>query len=630
MKVKESRLKPLAAKRKYFAILLAAVLVFSATSSCTRVMAHVLKLTPKENKVTVAKNVMIPMRDGVRLAMDLYKPRKDGKFPVVLCRLPYGKDLLGEMGRLFAQRGYIFIIQDCRATFHSEGDVFIPFVSDEPDGRDTLKWISDQPWFNGSMAMWGASYFGYTQWVIADNNPYLKCFHPQITTPNLYQAIFTGGAFHYALATGWSQGVGKQHKASALSIVVSKSPKFKKDEGIFNMPLQPEFKYSFEELGAMSIEDLSVALGLAPKDAPTRPYPDAVEKMIKLFSYPGFACQLRVFNYFDRYQDVKAPAFLISGWYDIFLEAQLGDFVQMKKRAPEPARTGTRLVVGPWGHADLGYPEAGKDARTMELFRKMFDIEWYDYWVKGVKNQTADMAPLKIYVMGKNLWRNENEWPLARTRYTSYYLHGQGHAGSAAGDGKISIDAPGFESTDEFSYDPLDPVPSMGGNNLIIEGGAMDQKGVEERKDVLVFTSAALNQELEVTGPIRMRLFAASSATDTDFTAKLCVVKANGQSFNLADGIIRARYRHGYDKPELLKPGAVIEYELNMWATSYAFQAGEKIRIQVSSSNFPRFDRNSNCGGAGGEGCVKKAYQTIYHDQKHPSRVILPVIPGNY
>ena len=613
--------------KKCLVVLLAAVFVFSATSSCTRIMANVLKLTPKENKVTVEKNVMIPTRDGLRLATDLYKPRKDGKFPVVLCRLPYGKDLLGEMGRLFAQRGYIFIIQDCRATFHSEGEVFVPFVTDEADGRDTIKWISEQPWFNGSLAMWGASYFGYTQWVIADNNPYLKCFHPQITTPNLYQSIFSGGAFLYSMVTGWSQSVGKQHSASALGIVANKKPKLKKDEGLYNMPLQPDLKYSFEELGRMSVEELSVVLGLAPKDAPNRPYPDAVEKMISLFSYPAFAYHQPAFNYYDRYKNVKAPAYLISGWYDIFLEAQLQDFVQMKKLAPEPARTGTRLVVGPWGHADLGYPEAGKDARTMELFRKMFDIEWYDYWVKGVRNKTADMPPLKIYVMGKNIWREENEWPLARTRFTDFYLHSQGRANSAAGDGKISTDAPAFESTDEFTYDPLDPVPSMGGNNLTIEGGAMDQKEVEKRKDVLVFTSEPLDQELEITGPIRMILFAASSATDTDFTAKLCVLKPNGQSLNLADGIIRARYRKGYDQPELLKPGEVVEYEINMWATSYAFQPGERIRVQISSSNFPRFDRNSNCGGGGGEGCVKKAYQTIYHDQKHPSRLVLPVIP---
>ena len=258
----------------------------------------------------------------------------------------------------------------------------------------------------------------------------------------------------------------------------------------------------------------------------------------------------------------------------------------------------------------------------------MFDVAWYDYWMRGKQNIVSKMAPVRIYIMGKNVWRDENEWPLARTQYTAYYIHSQGKANTLNGDGKLSTEpSPSMNTTDEFKYDPMDPVPSTGGNNLIINSGAMEQKKVEGRSDVLVYTSEPMTQELEITGPIKMDLFAASSATDTDFTAKLCVVRKDGSILNLADGIMRARYLKGYDKPELIKPGEVNQYEINMWDTSYAFAPGEKIRVEVSSSNWPRFDRNSNCGGEGGEKCVKKAYQTIYHDTKHPSKIILPVIP---
>ncbi len=599
-------------------------------SSCSRILAKVLEIGPPENRVIVEKNVMVPMRDGIHLATDIYRPKPAGKYPVVLCRLPYNKNIIGEFGRLFAQRGYIFVVQDCRATYHSEGDVFIPFVYEERDGMDTVKWIARQKWFDGNLGAWGGSYFGYTQWAIAVDNPYLKCFYPLITSPNLYQLIFTGGAFHYRLSTGWSSGVGKQHKESAASAILGgRTKKLGKEEGFFNKPLKPALEYSFEELGKMDIERLAVVLGLAPEDHPNQPYPDATERLIKLFAYPGFAYHSPVFNFFDRYKRVKAPALMISGWYDIFLKGQLDDFVKMKTLAPEPAKSGTRIIIGPWAHASLGDPKAEKGARALEMYRKMFVIEWFDHWLKGESSEKIEkMAPVKIYVMGRNQWREENEWPLARTKWTKFYFHSKGNANTADGDGWVSTEKPSrYEPPDEFTYDPRNPVPTIGGNNLIEKAGAMDQKLVEKREDVLVYTSAPMKEELEVTGPIKVVLYASSSARDTDFTAKLCVVKRDGTSINLADGIIRARYRKGYDHPSLIKPGKVYRYEIDLWATSYAFQPGEKIRVQISSSNFPRFDRNSNCGGEGGEGCVKIAHQTVYHSEKFPSHIILPVIP---
>lgn len=617
-------------KRFKFYALLSTVLAFVFVNSCSRIMGKVLELGPVEDRVIVMKNVMIPMRDGLKLATDLYMPKKPGKYPAVLCRLPYGKNMIGNVGRLFAQRGYVFVIQDCRATFESEGDVFIPFVNDENDGRDTVKWISEQDWFNGSMGAWGGSYFGYTQWVIADENPYMKAFYPLITTPSMYKAIFDGGAFHYRLATGWSAGVGKQRGANELSGLLDLGvKKVGPEEGFFNMPLKPDFKYSFEELGKMSIEEMSVAMGLAPKDAPNHPYPDATEKMIEMFAYPGFAYHSGVFNYFERYKNVRAPAMMVSGWYDIFLKAQLEDFIAMKEKAPEPARSGTRLIIGPWAHAALGSKDLSKEAKTLAMFKDMFLIDWFDYWIKGEKNRVEAMAPVRLYVMGKNIWRDENEWPLARTQYTDYYFHSKGRANTAMGDGWLSTETPPqFEDADQFKYDPKDPVPTLGGNNLMEQEGMVDQTPNEKRQDVLVYTSAPVKEELEITGPLKVILFASSSERDTDFTAKLCVVKLDGSVMNLADGIVRARYRESYDKPSLITPGKVYQYEIDLWATSYAFKPGEKIRVHISSSNFPRFDRNTNCGGEGGKSCRKVAYQTVYHDASRPSRIVLPVIPG--
>ncbi len=617
-------------RRIRVSLVLAAGMIFLLANSCSRIVGKALGLGPVQDQVVVVKDVMITARDGIKLATDIYKPKTEGKYPVILCRLPYGKNLTGNAGRLFAQRGYIFVIQDCRATFNSEGEVFIPFVNDQDDGRDTVKWISEQPWFNGKLGAWGGSYFGYTQWVIADDDQYLKAFYPLITTPSMYKALFDGGAFHYRLATGWSAGVGKGNQGSELTTLLDLGKKgVGPEEGFFNMPMKPDFKNSFEELGKMDIEELAVTMGLAPADAPNKPYPDATKKMIDLFAYPGFAYHSKVFNYFDRYENVKAPAMMVSGWYDIFLRGQLEDFMLMKKTAPEPARSGTRLIVGPWAHGALGSKDLSKEGKSLAMFKDMFMVDWFDYWIKGEKNKVESMPPVRIYLMGKNVWRDENEWPLARTKYTDYYFHGKGKANTIMGDGWISADKPAqIESTDEFKYDPKDPVPTLGGNNLLEQEGMEDQAPNEKRPDVLIYTSAPVKEEMEITGPLKVVLFAGSSERDTDFTAKLCVVKMDGSSMNLADGAVRARYRDGYDDPSPITAGKVYEYQIDLWATSYAFQPGEKIRVQISSSNFPRFDRNSNCAGEGGKDCKKTAYQTVYHDEKHPSRIILPVIPA--
>jgi hypothetical protein len=261
------------------------------------------------------------------------------------------------------------------------------------------------------------------------------------------------------------------------------------------------------------------------------------------------------------------------------------------------------------------------------MIKDFMVFDWFDRWLRGEDNGVEQEAPILLYVIGKNEWRREQEWPLARTKYTDYYLHSNGQANRRAGDGAISTVAPQEESTDKFVYDPLNPVPTHGGNNLLESVGALDQKKIEERPDVLVYTTPALTEAVEATGPITVTLYAASSTRDTDFTAKLCDVYPDGRSLNLADGIIRARYRESLTAPSLIEPGKIYEYRIDLWATSNLFRQGHKIRVQVSSSNFPRFDRNANAGGEGGKNNVLKAEQTIYHDAAHPSHITLPVIP---
>jgi putative CocE/NonD family hydrolase len=326
----------------------------------------------------------------------------------------------------------------------------------------------------------------------------------------------------------------------------------------------------------------------------------------------------------------------VTSWYDIFLHGGLANFCGLRRGAmTDPARAAQKLLIGPWAHlfpytsptssgtGDIDFgPAALIDLHAIQL-------RWFDHWLKGVDTGILDEPPIKIFVMGANRWRDEHEWPLARTRYTPYYLHGRGRANTAGGDGTLSPDAPGDEPPDRFVYDPNDPVPTSGGNTLILAMGVKDQRPVETRADVLVYTSAVVTEALEVTGPVVVTLHAASSAPDTDFTAKLVDVRPDGYAQNLADGIVRARYRDSREAPAALTPGAVSRFTIDLWATSHVFLPGHRIRVEISSSNFPRFDRNLNTGDDQATGTRwQAAQQTVFHDARYPSHILLPVIPG--
>jgi hypothetical protein len=325
----------------------------------------------------------------------------------------------------------------------------------------------------------------------------------------------------------------------------------------------------------------------------------------------------------------------VTSWYDIFLHGGLANFCGLRERAmTAEARAHQRLIVGPWAHLfpytnptsqGTGDIDFGQNA-LIDLHETQ--LRWFDYWLKGMDTGIVEEPPVKIFVMGENAWREENEWPLARTRYTPYYFHSQGKANSARGDGRLNAIAPSEEPPDHFVYDPNDPVPACGGNTLIIPMGVQDQRSVEERQDVLLYTTEPLAAPLEVTGPVVVKLGAATSAPDTDFTAKLVDVRPDGYAQNLADGIMRMRYRESRTRPSLLTPGKVYEFTIDLWATSHVFLPGHRLRVEISSSNFPRFDRNLNTGEDQATGThFQSARQTVFHDQRYPSHILLPVIP---
>ncbi len=554
----------------------------------------------KTYDVEVRANVMIPMRDGVKLAAHIFLPKAEGKFPVLLSRTPYGKGSTNNgQARFFAAHGYVYISQDCRGKGDSQGK-WVPFMNEGRDGYDTHRWILAQPWCNGTIGTAGGSYVGYTQWISAPGaGKYLKAMLPIVPLVDPYHDVaYVGGAFELALLMGWGSGV------SGVPTVRTWSGK-RWEAAYRTLPLR-----TWDKTVGHKIQYL--------------------RDWVAHWRYDDYwaACSIR-----DRMHDIVTPMYVVGGWYDIFAKSALEHFntVRSKSRSPE-ARRHQYIMMGPWAHGitrdgkvgELNFGEqAIPDLRSLS-------IQWYDHWLKGKKTGVEKWPPVRIFVMGKNQWRDEQEWPLARTKYTPYYLHSSGRANALAGNGTLSIAKPsGPEPLDQYIYDPHDPVPTLGGCNLTgCPAGPHDQTRAEQRPDVLVFTSAPVTKELEVTGPIKMVLYAASSAPDTDWTAKLVDVYPDGRPINLCDGIIRARFRQSADRPSLLQPYKVYRYEIDLWVTSNVFLPGHRIRVEISSSNFPRFDRNPNTGHAfGADAELATAIQTVYHDAKHPSHILLPIIP---
>ncbi|MBW7990099.1 MAG: CocE/NonD family hydrolase [Planctomycetes bacterium] len=554
-------------------------------------------------EVDVRSDVKIPMRDGVQLSAHIFLPKAEGTFPVILVRSPYGKgDEKNGDGLFYASSGYVFISQDCRGKGASQGQ-WEPFLNEDADGRDTQKWILNQSWCNGKIGTSGGSYVGFTQWMPAPNaGEHLKAMFCVVPLIDSYSdAAYVGGAFNLALMMGWGS-------------MVSYNPG--------------------EEITILGwgSGDWIKAYRSLPLNQWDRVIDRKVQYLRDWVGHPHFDDYWAKRSVRNRWQDITVPIFAVGGWYDIFAKSVFEHINAVKSKSRSlKARNHQHVLMGPWVHGisqngKVGDLDFGKDSVI-----KLHEIQtkWFDYWLKGNDAGGYKWSPFRIFVMGRNQWRDEQDWPLERTRFTPYYFHSRGSANALKGDGRLSTVKPGDESFDRFVYDPNNPVPTLGGCNLVgCPAGPRDQTRAENRNDVLVFTSDELETDLEVTGPIKVMLYAASSASDTDWTAKLVDVHPDGRPINLCDGIMRARYRQSLRYPELIQPGKIYRYEIDLWVTSNVFLAGHKLRVEISSSNFPRFDRNPNTGADFGKSAkIKKASQTIYHDMEHPSHILLPVIP---
>lgn len=606
-------------------------------------MARTALAQPELYEVHKEENVKVPLRDGVSLATDIYRPARDGqplveRLPVILTRTPYNKNGNRTLGHYYAARGYVFVAQDTRGRYGSEG-VWHWLTDDGPDGVDTAAWIAKQPWSNGKIGMIGTSYVGGTQHALAmEGSPHLKTVIPVDAVCNMgYASMRNGGAFELRF---WNWIMLNAGRGSRTAL----------DPATMNV-LKQMANHRHDYLPLLPLRAGTTPLKLAPE------YEDWLIQAMRHGANDEFWKQNNIIDYSERYQDI--PVYLVGGWYDSWASNTTASYRVLSHGRKSPVY----LIMGPWIHGAQGSYEHGQVSFGREAAIAdplAWRLEWYDRWLKDKDNSIGKKAPFKtpvrIFVMGTGdghktergklfhggYWREENEWPLARTQDTPWHLHP---------DGRLSPEVPPADGgSTQYMFDPLNPVPTIGGNissgNDIMLQGAWDQRGGEHvwnwkkplplsaRNDVVVFQSAPLKDDLEVTGELVVELWASSDALDTDFTAKLVDVYPPSADFpggfelNIGDGILRARFRESLAEEKLLTPGEVQKITIKLYPTSNVFKKGHRIRVDISSSNFPRFDVNPNTGEPLSQHRrMQTAINTIQHNQKYPSRIILPVIP---
>lgn len=576
--------------------------------------------------IVVQKNVPVPMRDGVTLATDIYRPATGGPAPTLVARLPYSKDLLATLTLLMpdplrvAQAGYAVLVQDCRGCYLSEG-TSTPFIHEAADGADAIAWAAAQPWSSGAVGMVGGSYLGAAQWLAAaEAPPALKAIAPFITSDRFYAPwTYQGGAFQLGFCLFWALGyfaLPELHRRLARRTATL-----------------AEVSAATRALGSIDALYRRLPLAAIPELEAAAPF------YLDWLEHPYDDPYWRAIDPSRRQEQIRIPSLHIGGWYDPFLGGTLASYQGMRDHGATPEARRPQLVVGPWSHGIWhgAFPERdfGLLASTDAIDLTGIQIRWFDTWLKGHPAASDDEPPVKIFVMGVDQWREEEDWPLPDTAYRRLYLRSRGHANTGDGDGALSWEPPADEPCDRYRYDPRDPVPTRGGATLLpgalaaVNAGPRDQRPVEARADVLVYTTGPLERDLEVTGPVSLVLYAASSACDTDFTGKLVDVYPDGRALLITDGILRARCRGLPGGAEPLEAGRVYELRIDLVATANVFKAGHRVRLEVSSSNFPRFDRNTNTGGViarEAEADCMVATNSVFHSAAHPSHLLLPII----
>jgi putative CocE/NonD family hydrolase len=575
----------------------------------------VAKLTVQSVPMVAEHNAAIPMRDGVVMRAEVYRPARSGPFPVLLVRTPYGEPMSRGVPVLPAiDAGFAVVLQHCRGTGTSDGD-FAPFASEADDGVDTIEWCAGQAWSNGLVGMYGPSYLGMVQFAAAVSAPSaLRCLLPTVTPADYFGGlVYRQGALQLGQLLGWYTLKSAQtltYRAAAGEDISADMPAL--------LAHMTSMAADYDHLPARDAPAVSQIM-------PTWQQWLDHEERDEFWRDLSYAASR------DR---ITAPALHVGGWFDLFLGGTLDNFMTLRESAAtEHARRNQALVIGPWTHADqtgvAGELHFGLLASAQAIQLEQLQLTFLRRFVAEGQTELAG-SRVKLFVMGDNVWRDEDDWPLARTQWTRWYLHSGGGL-SAAPPGAGALPS-------KFRFDPRDPVPTVGGATLISGGpgggiswigGPRDQRVIGTRPDVLVFTSEELPEDLEVTGPLRVTLNAATSAADTDFTAKLVDVWPDGRAMGVADGIVRARFRDGSGLSRPVTAGRVESYEIDLMATSQVFKAGHRVRVDISSSNFPCFDRNPGNGARAATATHDDfvvADQTICHDAGLPSYITLPVI----
>jgi len=580
------------------------------------------------------RHVPVTMRDGVCLATTVYLPPEpprtvgrglvsrrpssatstgggvqapalqsdpgvEGSYPTILVRTAYNR--LPNLGTGWAQQGFAFVVQDVRGRYGSGGEWY-PFTAEAEDGEDTLDWLVAQPWCNGRVGMFGDSYLAATQFYAAlSGHPALAALNPRFMAGDCWKrAYYCDGVFSLGLTWSWLC-----FECSARTSEAALMPLYDVAGLLHSLPIAEM--------------DVASGAGVVPW------YRDYV-------THNRYDQQWHVTNVRQHFDRVRTPMLLIGGWYDYYAGETFRNFAALREAAPtEGLRDAHRLLLGPWTHGMSGSTSLGElDFGPASLAENDITERWLQTLLREGTPAQVQAAPIRLFVMGTNEWRDEWEWPLARTQWQDWYLRA---------DGGLSPEPPGDEPPDEYDYDPADPVQTHGGNHSIgpynpglyelAPPGPFDQRETEARAEVLTYTSAALTEDTEVTGPITVTLYAASSAPDTDFIARLTDVYPDGCSINITEGVIRARFREGvWGAPQLMEPGMVYEFTIDLDVTANVFRAGHRLRLAITSSNFPLWDRNLNTGGdPATETTWQVARQTILHDRRQPSRIRLPIIP---
>jgi len=573
--------------------------------------------------VTVDKNVEVTLRDGVVLRADVYRPATPGRYPVLLQRTPYNKELWPITAMTLdpvraAAAGFAVVIQDVRGRWASGGDTFFPYRDESADGFDSVAWAAAQPWSNAEVGCYGLSYMGGTSWLAAaSGHPAVKALSPT-TAPNDFwrDHFWRGGALNIGTLAMWAM------RAIGPAALLRARP-------------NPADFFPLLTQLVDDIDDFERVLRTLPltEFAPARPADAAfLPFFYEFLRHPAPDAWTDSLLMTGRHAQVRAPSLTIAGWHDLLLAADLQHFRAMRDQAgSELARRHSRLIVGPWSHGmfqnvvgqlDFGFRANGLFLDLKEDLTRL-QLRWFARWLRGERNGVDEEAPVKIFVQGINRWRDEQDWPLARARPVAWYLNGDGTFARERGTSGLPQRA--------FVFDPYDPCPTAGGTTLLppqYPAGPVEQSALLARRDVLSYTSEPLGSALEITGPVRAVLYVTTSGRDTDFVVKLCDVHPDGRCFNVCDGVLRLSLRDGRQRTPV-EPGALLRVEVDLWSTAMVFRAGHRLRVLVTSSDFPRYDRNPNTFEPAHEAVtLMPVVQQVFATATHASHLLLPEIPA--